>query len=44
MLGAIVLAIILFTIVRLTTAHYAAEAGSKTSSRIPIGSGVALDS
>lgn len=43
-LGAIVLAIVLFTIVRLTNARYTAEAGSKTASRIPAGSCVSLDS
>ena len=42
-LGAIVLGIILLTIVRLTNSHYAAEGGSKTASRIPTGSCVALD-
>jgi hypothetical protein len=43
-LGVIVLGIILYTIVRLTNARYAAESGSKTASRVPAGSCVALDS
>ena len=43
-LGAIVIGVLLFTIVRLTNAHYAAEAPAKTSSAAsPSGMTGALD-
>ena len=47
-LGALVLGIVLFTIVRLTNAHYDAATGSKTGSKtgssLPVRISVAIDS
>jgi hypothetical protein len=43
-LGAIVLGIVLFTIVRLTNAQYDASTGSKTGSSLPVRISVAIDS
>ncbi|HEX7546761.1 MAG TPA: hypothetical protein VF368_08530 [Gemmatimonadaceae bacterium] len=42
-LGAIVLGILLVTIVRLTNAHYATAAGSKTATSSPVANSVAID-